>query len=519
MSLRPIQNQMLYQAHLAQGLLGLVGVGEGKTLASMLMPHVMKGVSRPLLLIPASMRQQCIYDWGVYNRHFILPDTLMVRSYEELSSNSRLLSELLPDLIIADEAHKLRNFTASRTKRVSRYIQRAKPRFIALSGTLTSTSLEDFAHLSRWALGDLSPVPARKTFLMSWSQCLDRDGKPTKADKMSMAKLVKQFGGNEREAFQARMEKSRGVVISKNSGPPCSLVIKMEYPTACPKVEKYLTKMQQTWTTPGGEELESALAYVRAARQIACGFYYVWKWKDGVVDTDWLEARASWHKAVRRTLERAGEGYDSPALLQRACERLLAGENERLPKYLVNAYVQWLPQKDKPLPPVAARWISDYLIDEVADLIKNSDDPPIVWYGHQAVALRLQKKTGLPVFGSGKEASEDLLKITKPQAIIASLSAHSQGKNLQTWGNAIFAHPLSDGARYEQALGRHHRSGQLRDTCFATIFSHRVFDKAFSQATKSAKYIEETTGMSQRLRYASFEDERRDKQEKLIEVA
>lgn len=255
MSLRDVQNKMLYQAHKAQGLLGLVGVGEGKTLASMLMPHVVNGVVRPLLLIPASMRQQCIYDWNVYNNHFILPSTLMVRSYEELSTNSRLLTELAPDLIIADEAHKLRNFTASRTKRVSRYMQRAKPKFIALSGTLTSTSLDDFAHLAKWALGDLSPVPLRKSFIISWSACLDRDGKPSKADKLSMGRIVKKFGGTEREAFQSRLEKSEGVVISKNSGPPCSLVINLRYPTKCPKVEKYLTKMQKTWTTPAGEEL------------------------------------------------------------------------------------------------------------------------------------------------------------------------------------------------------------------------------------------------------------------------
>ena len=519
MTLRPIQNQMLYQAHKAQGLLGLVGVGEGKTLASMLMPHVIKGTRRPLLLIPASMRQQCIHDWGVYNSHFILPETMMVRSYEELSTNARLLTELAPDLIICDEAHKLRNFTASRTKRVQRYMQRNKPNFIALSGTLTSTSLEDFAHLAKWTLGEMSPVPSRKTFIYSWSACLDRDGKPTKADKLSMARLVSKFGGNEREAFQSRLEKSLGVVISKNEGPPCSLVLQMRYPEKCPKVEKYLTQMQKTWTTPAGEELESALAYVRAARQIACGFYYVWKWKNNIPDVEWLEARAKWHRAVRRVLEKAGEGYDSPALLERACERLLAGENERLPKYLVQAYVEWLPQKPKPLPPVAARWISDYLVDDVAKFVEQADEPPIVWYGHQAVAMRLRRKTGLPVFGPGKDASEQLLGISKAQPIIASLSAHSQGKNLQTWGNAIFAHPLSDGARYEQALGRHHRTGQKRDEVYSTIYGHDVFDKAFRQARRSAKYIEETTGMNQRLQYASYDDERRNAEQlELVDI-
>lgn len=505
MNLREVQNRILYQAHKAQGLLGLVGVGEGKTLASFLLPHVFSSCSRPLLLVPASMREQCIHDWGMYGRHFLLPSTMFVRSYELLSSNSRLLSQIQPDIIIADEAHKLRNLSASRTKRVARYIKKASPKFVALSGTLTSTSLEDFSHLARWSLGEKSPIPTRKTYIMSWSQCLDRDGRPNLADKLSMKKLREKFGGSEREAFQSRLEKSQGVIISKNSGPPCSLVLNLSKPPVDEKISGFISKMQKTWTTPGGEELDSALAFVRAARQLACGFYYVWKWKDGIVDEDWLEARAKWNRSVRRTLERAGEGYDSPGLLARACERLLQGSPEKLPKYLVKAWVEWLPHKDKPLPPVAARWVSNSFIDHVAKLASQQTDPPIIWYGHQAVALRLARQTGFPIFGSGPEASERLLKVQRPEPIIASLASHSQGKNLQMFGNAIFAHPLSDGARYEQALGRHHRTGQKREEVYATIFDHKIFDKALVQAKKSAAYIQETTGMQQRLIYASYQ--------------
>ena len=73
------------------------------------------------------------------------------------------------------------------------------------------------------------------------------------------------------------------------------------------------------------------------------------------------------------------------------------------------------------------------------------------------------------------------------------------------FGHSIFAHPLSDGARYEQALGRHHRQGQRRDEVTSTVFAHRIFDKAFHQAQNSAEYIEETTGLPQRLRYASYQ--------------
>ena len=110
------------------------------------------------------------------------------------------------------------------------------------------------------------------------------------------------------------------------------------------------------------------------------------------------------------------------------------------------------------------------------------------------------------MFGSGEASSKAILEIARPEPIIASLSAHSQGKNLQVFGNAIFAHPLSDGARYEQALGRHHRNGQTRDEVTATVFNHRVFDQAFTQAQRSAKYIESTTSQKQRLIYSTFVD-------------
>ena len=42
MNLRPIQSEILYRTYVSQGLLALVGVGEGKTLSSFLLPHVLK---------------------------------------------------------------------------------------------------------------------------------------------------------------------------------------------------------------------------------------------------------------------------------------------------------------------------------------------------------------------------------------------------------------------------------------------------------------------------------------------
>jgi len=512
MTLRPIQSEILLQAYINQGLLGLVGVGEGKTLATFLLPWTMKA-RRPLLLIPAAMREQCMHDWKNYNEHFILPDKLMLHSYEELSNNTSLLRDIAPDLIICDEAHKLRNMTASRTRRMSRYMSRSRPKFVALSGTLTSTSIMDFVHLARWALNDNAPVPISLTYLRSWAEVLDRDGKPSKGDKLSIQPLISRFGNKDpdaRNAFKRRLVTTPGIVTSKNAGPPCNLIIHTRLVKTPDGIANAMADVQEYWRTPAGDELSSPLEFSRVTRQLACGFFYVWKWPNDQPDEPWLEARAAWNKAVRRYLAREpGEGYDSPGLLDRACVRLLQGQSEQLPRFLVEAYKNWIPQKAKKPPPTAARWISNFLLDDVISWVSKQKEPPIIWYGHKALAYRLHKMTGWPVFGDGPEASRALLSVTKPCPAILSINAHSQGKNLQLWGNQIVSHPLSDGARSEQLLGRCHRTGQLRDEVHATYFGHddaKVFEHAMLTAKRSAKYIEQTTDQPQRLIYADWTD-------------
>jgi len=513
MSLRQVQSEVLYWSHVCKGLLALVGVGEGKTLATFLLPWVFKS-KRPLLLIPAAMRAQCFHDWKTYNRHFYLPDTLSLHSYSELSTNTSLLTALRPDLIICDEAHKLRNLDASRTRRMMRYMKKHNPAFVALSGTLTSTSILDFAHLAVWALGEKAPVPITRTYLTSWAEVLDRDGKPTKGDKLSMKTLIRDFGDgtdDARAAFKSRLVSTRGVVTTNNEGPKSNLLIHSRVLSASPAISGAVSDMKRLWTTPAGGELSSPLEFGQVMRQLVCGFYYVWKWPNDIPDVPWLEARARWNRAVRRFLSRnPPEGYDSPALLANACIRLLQGQAERLPKYLVNAFKQWLPERKKTPPPTAARWLCNSFLEDVIAWAKKQKDPPIIWYGHRAVAYRLSRMTGWPVFADGPEAAQALLRLKRPTPALLSIAAHSTGKNLQLFGNQILAHPVSSGSQMEQLLGRCHRTGQRRDEVNLTYYvdeDTKVFRNAMLLARKSAKYIEETTDMPQRLIYADWTDE------------
>ena len=510
MTLRSIQNEMLWQASLSKGMLGLVGVGEGKTLASFLMPRVLKA-ERPLLLIPASMRSQAQADWGTYGEHFHLPPHMEMRSYEEISTQPGLLKSLRPDLIVADEVHKLKNPNSTRTRRLSKHFtwcarnNESLPMFVGLSGSITSTSIKDFWHLALWTLKDSTPLPLKWNYMNAWAVCLDKGKSSNRKDLSLLAPILVKFGTTDvREAFQKNLLTAQGVVISHKSPPPCELHM-FNYTASIPKdVSKKINTLNETWQTPQGEDLDSALSIVRLRRQMICGFYYYWDWPDEA-DTEWLEARSAWAKACRIFCGRAPEGLDTPALLERAILMFLRKElDAKFPKELVLTYIEWAKQKDKPLPPVGVKWFSQYFLASVIHWVNAQKEPPLVWYEHTALAQALHQITGWPIYGTGKEADQALTQVTTPHVGLISIRSHSQGKNLQAWGNHFIAHPLSDGARWEQLLGRSHRTGQKRKAVTVTVPSYSEFGVALQSAKESAKYIEESTGLKQRLLNAKW---------------
>ena len=87
-TLRPIQNEMLWQAIDRKGLLGFVACGEGKTLVSMLLPTVLRS-ERPLLLLSAFMFTQHLPDRQAYAQLWDCKD-MKVLTYDILSSPKRL---------------------------------------------------------------------------------------------------------------------------------------------------------------------------------------------------------------------------------------------------------------------------------------------------------------------------------------------------------------------------------------------------------------------------------------------
>jgi len=169
----PLQIRALEEAAVVGGGFFPLAVGAGKTLPSLLLPRVLQA-KRPLLLVPAQLREQTInFVLPVLNKHWKLPDNLTIHSYSELSliKNCDLLDDLHPDLIIADECHKLKNPRCARTRRFMRYFREyPDTMFVGLSGTITRKSLRDYAHLIKLALKDNSPLPHKWGELAEWAR-------------------------------------------------------------------------------------------------------------------------------------------------------------------------------------------------------------------------------------------------------------------------------------------------------------------------------------------------------------
>jgi hypothetical protein len=138
MVLNYIQARSIVEAYNVGRLVGEIGAGAGKTLLSLLLFTVWEA-QRGLLLVPAALREKTFDDYDVLNQHWqLLPlihaddfhagPHIRLLSYESLSTIrfATFLDEYRPDVIVADEAHKLARARNSRGRKFFRYIREAR---------------------------------------------------------------------------------------------------------------------------------------------------------------------------------------------------------------------------------------------------------------------------------------------------------------------------------------------------------------------------------------------------------
>jgi hypothetical protein len=524
-SLNATQLRALEEISTARGGLILAGTGHGKTVISLLAPIVL-GAKRTVLLIPPNLKTQLVErDYPQISAHWNLPQLsnapffqpgkpiLYIVTYSDLSQtkNSELLKNIAPDLIVADEAHSLKDKTATRTKRFLRLFKELpeRPMFVALSGTMTSKSIKDYAHLSHLALRENTPLPVHWPTLDQWSGAID----PLKFN-IPAGQLRKLCGPEEtvRQGFRRRLVETPGVIATSDSSIGTALTFSERAAEPLPLVlSKQLDHLRETWERPDGERLTDIIEYHRTATEMACGFYYQWVFKNGENETlinEWLRVRKEYNTELREKLKRGSVNMDSVALVEAAAERFYAGYKGTLPVWKCETWNEWIAIRDQVQPESEPVWVSKWLVENAFQWAEKTPKG-IVWYMHQCFGDELEK-LGLPRFGANSDAEiqrfVDAAR-NKPAAFAASIFAHSTGKNLQFAHNQnLVCVGLSDAARWEQLIARTHRPGQPEDEVKVFVYRHtQELRESFKAAIGRARYRRDTTVNTDKLCIGSYE--------------
>lgn len=509
MQLRDVQNEALTTASRAGGLVALIGCGYGKTLITLLLAEVLKK-KRPLLLLPASLRDKTHQDIKEYSKHFEF-DYPEIVSYETLSRHTArtTLQSIRPDLIICDEAHHLKDMNTTRVRRLGGYIiENPKCRLAVLSGTLYNRSLSEIAHLSDWALDDGTPLPRDHRGVQDFDAVISGDANKYQYKAFHPLRIK---GMSPRESLYQRLKSTEGYVLTTGEGVKSSLQIKtrsLRMPLLLRKainecfaqgpMAEVLTDMGDvnfdvTKVSASQHLWEDVDAFAsRALAQMSTGLLYFWDWPNAEPDHEWMEVRRAWNKAVRHILDCRLEAHDSRFLIE--------SEFESLPEDLKiehrKEYNEWQALKDRPKPPTEAIWVSDYIIADIKLWTKAQKSPYIIWVDMVELGRKLQEELDIPYYGAGTLPSPEA------ENCIMSIKSHGTGKNLQAWSNNFVVHPMSCPAIWEQLIARTHRAGQQADTVCVTAYNHSVFGSALFKATQQAKIVSDTTGQPQRLVYA-----------------
>lgn len=518
LELRPMQAAYLWEASQVGGILGHLTVGSGKTLIEILLPMVVDGCKRALLLVPADGRPQLLSDYVHIANHWIVPNLfgvggvvhadrpmLAVLSFDELSNPRKAtwLASYDPDVVIADEAHCLKDWDAVRTRRLFRYIDRHPARCFFHSGTLIGRSIGDYAHLSRYALGQGSPLPLQGGVVEEWCQALD--ARPRDGFNAPAGALRKLCGPDEtpREAVRKRTFETRGALATMDGQLGVPLTLSPRTPRAgIPRGILDALRVARTGVRPDGEELVEAVEVIGCARQIAAGFYLRWKYPRGEpleLIEEWFRRRQAWNRALRVKLEHPEDGEDSPALLRLAAD---AG------RWRPAAFAPWREIEFQVQPVSDAVWLSDYLAQDAADWARSNIG--IVWVEHPLLAERVAALAGVDYYGEGKDASEGLLELDKAgparRSIVASIKAHHKVKNLQhAFSKNFVVEPPASGTMWEQLIGRTHRPGQQADEVTVEVYQHtEELRSAIETAKSHAKFAFELTQAAQKLLYGDW---------------
>lgn len=582
----PQQAGALLAYDLYDGAFLPVGVGAGKTLIGLMIAEraYQNDIERSLLLVPPQVYDQLVrkdISWARARVPISVPLMQLggisrkkrlqfarsgrpgcyILPYSCLSTvdSSELLDLISPGLIIADEAHLLKNSNAARTKRVRRYIDKHAPQMVAMSGTITSKSISDYWHLIRACLKENSPLPNSAHIVRQWGQVIDAgtgwsapiDGYDPSYDGfrtepiMPLVRWAQKHHPEEdfpesvrgfRKAYKFRLNSAPGVVISAEHEIGTSLLMSNRPAvlegTGSDELEKLMENVAQG-IAPNGDVIDHAIHEFSWLYQLTAGVYNDLYWpkaatltKERKTSEDYAEDlldRSKWHhkmlqlyhSALRKWLSRrAKPGLDTPLLV--SLEMAKHG-SKQVGQELYDAWrlvkdADFEERLDRRSRPVR---VCPYKINHAVSWAQRevpAGAGAVLWTFHKEVGFWLTEeleKAGLDALHCPAGKAHNVA-ITDPanadKILVASIGAHHIGKNLQHFSHQLVVQWPRSAVVAEQMLGRLHREGQEADEL--VVVTNNTTDSDilnFAACLNDACYIHDSTGGRQKLMYAAYE--------------
>lgn len=587
------QAECVFAYEMVGGLIGALGVGDGKTAVTLMIADkaFRKGVERSCLFIPPEVYIQ-LYGVDVRWLRARVPlsvpihwmpgkDTnsrrslaqsgkrgLYVYTYSLLSAKDaeENLTAINPSLVILDECQRVRDRSAARTQRLMRYLDgramKGNPvEIVALSGTITSKSIKDYHHLVRGALGQRCPMPLAAAMVEEWAAVIDApasaswDENAQKSGAGPLLPLVHWAQRNFprvrltedvhgfRKAFRLRLDHSEGIVNSSETDRIGTSLIISNHPVQHPEhfpgfseVERLIKQVDEMWLTPNGDEIEYSIHTWKWKYELTAGFYNQLTWPtdetlaarrkinlpeaQDILDKAMFRhgAGQGFHKELRHFLQdESGPGLDTPLLVTSHMGRHQQNPAENpllVPQELYDAWRYWhsldfelCPERDS----TAVR-ICDFKIQAAVEWAKMlpKGKGALIWIYHQEIGQWVYEAlcaAGInamhcPAGGPSNAAILDHGNVNK--VIVASLTAHGTGKNLQHFQEQFFVQWPRQASQAEQVIGRTHRTGQQAEELVVWTCNTGLFDDMnFAACLNDALYIHQTRN-KQKLIYANY---------------
>lgn len=541
--LLPAQAWALYEAQILHGLIAPIGVGHGKTGLNFLLSMVLPNVKLAVLLIKPDERHKTRVHYERWAQHWRLPSIRMgewghiipnrpilhVIAYSMFSrpESTKMLESLSPDLIIGDEAHLLSNIDAARTKRLFRFgASHPQTMFCFYSGTLLNRSVKPLAALCALGLKGGSPLPLDPDEADKWASAVD----PAQGGGMLAPGALAAFVAPEdkhgeltqnavRRGLHRRIVDTVGVCATREGAIDASINLRGRgVGLAIPReISRMLQDVRETWCRPDGEELIEALDVHRCLRELACGFYYRWKFPRGEsieLIKRWLAVRKEWHRELRDKVKAGRQHLDSPHLCEQAAVRFYRDQegasrkDEDLPRWSALVWPEWRDIRSQVQPVTEAVWVDDFLALDAVEWAR--DHRGVVWYEQRAFGERVARLGGLPLHCGGQNAERDILAEKGDRSIVASIKSHGTGRDgLQlVFATQLVANPPTGAMAWEQLLGRLHRIGQDADAVDCHVYRHTPeMSEAIDKAVKGARFVRDVMGTCQKLLAASADFE------------